>query len=167
MNSPPRFYRRPGCLVALGLLMAVAYGLSMLWDAVKPGCTTVVLDRLPSPGGVWLAVDEESTCDVGFLAGSDVVVGVRLLATKPPVRDIQVVGVDTGGYVDERPLVAWSASNVLRITVPLYSYLNILTRKVDGVRVDIHFDPDDPAARAAWLKQTDQSPDLPDDPAKP
>jgi hypothetical protein len=65
--------------------------------------------------------------------------------------------------VNERPLVAWSASNVLRITVPLRSLLNILTRQAGGVRVDIHFDPDDLAARAAWLKQTNLPPDPPDD----
>jgi len=86
--------------------------------------------------------------------------------TKPPFREIQVLGVDTGGHEDERPVIAWSAPNVLRVTVPLHSLLNILTRQADGVHVDIHFDPDDPAARAAWLKQTDQSPDPSDDAGK-
>jgi len=37
------------------------------------------------------------------------------------------------------------------------------TRQADGVDMDIHLDTDDPAARAAWLKQTDQSPDPSDD----
>jgi hypothetical protein len=141
----------------------VVYGLSALWDAVKPGCTSVVLDRLPSPDGAWVAVSEEFTCDVGFLAGSDIAVGVRLVATKPPLRDVHLVGVDTGGHEDERPHIAWSAPNVLRVTVPLHSLLNILTRQAAGVRVDIHFDPDDPTARAVWLKQTDQSPDPSED----
>jgi hypothetical protein len=135
----------------------------MLWDAVKPGCTSVVLDRLPSPDGAWVAVSEEFTCDMGFLPTSDIAVEVRLVATKPPPRDIHLVGVETDGIADERPHTAWSAPNVLRVTVPLRSFLNITTKQAEGVRVDIHFDPDDPAARAAWLKQTNQSPDPPDD----
>ena len=46
------------------------------------------------------------------------------------------------------------------------SYLNVLTRQAEGIHVDIHFDPDDAAARAAWLKQAGRSPDPPDDTEK-
>jgi len=148
------------------MLGAVVFALSMLWDAVKPGCTVLVLDRLPSPDGAWVAVSEEATCDVGLLAMTDVAVGVHLVTTKPPVRDIHLLGVDTGGHESERPLIAWSAPDLLRVTVPLYSCLNVLTRQAEGVRVDVQFDPDDPAARAAWLKQTGQSPDPLDDDAR-
>jgi hypothetical protein len=45
-------------------------------------------------------------------------------------------------------------------------YLNVLTRQAEGIRVDLRLDPDDPAARAAWLEQTGQSPDPVDDTAK-
>lgn len=151
--------------MALGVLAAFVYGLSILWDAVKPGCTDVVLNRLPSLNGAWVAVSEESTCDVGLLAMTDVAVGVHLITTKSTRRDIFLLSVDTGGHDDERPLVAWYAPNVLRVTVPLYSYLNVLTRHADGVQVDVQFDPDDPAARAVWLKHTDQPPDAMDDTA--
>ncbi len=37
--------------------------------------------------------------------------------------------------------------------------IEVLRRQAEGVEVDVHFDPDDPAARAVWLKQTDQLPD--------
>jgi hypothetical protein len=159
------FCRHPGWVIALGTIVVVVYGLSILWDAMKPGCTSVVLDRLPSPDGAWVAVSEEFTCEMGF-SMSDIAVGVRLVATKPPLQDVHLIGVDTGGNEDERPRAAWLAPNVLRITVPLNSLLHILTRQAGGVRVDIHFDPDDPAARADWLKQTGQAPD-PADGTKP
>jgi hypothetical protein len=133
----------------------------MLWNEMKPNCATVVLDRLPSPDGAWFAVNEEFVCE---MVDSDIGGGVHLVTTKPPFQEIPLLVVDVGGYADQqRPHIAWSAPDVLRITVPLHSLLNILTRQAEGVRVDIHFDPDDPAARAAWLKQTNQSPDLPDD----
>jgi hypothetical protein len=35
----------------------------------------------------------------------------------------------------------------------------VTKRHVDGVDVDIQFDPDDPPARAAWLKRTGRTPD--------
>jgi hypothetical protein len=167
MRSRPSFFRRPGCLIALGMLAAVVYGLSMLWDAIKPGCRGGVLDRLPSPDGALIAVTDEFICDVGFLPSTVTPAGVDLVTTKPPFRDTRLLVVDTGGYADQRPSVAWAAPNVLRITVPLHSLLHILTRQAGGVRVDIHFDPDDPAARAAWLKQTNQSPDPPEDSKSP
>jgi len=62
-------------------------------------------------------------------------------------------GVETSGNADERPRVAWSSPNVLRITRPLRSLPKVLTRQAEGVQVDVHFDPDDPTARAAWLEQ--------------
>jgi hypothetical protein len=136
------------------VLAAFVLALSMMWDAVRPRCTNAILDRLPSPDGAWVAVIDEDTCDVGLLAMTDITAGVHLVSTKPPLRDIAVLGVDTGGHDDDRPRVGWSAPDVLRATVGLRSILKVLTRQVEGVRVNVQFDPDDPAARAAWLKQT-------------
>jgi hypothetical protein len=149
-----------GCLLALGMLAVLVFGLSTLWHAVIPPgkCTNVVLDRLPSPDGSWVAVTDEDICDVGSFS-TDITAGVNLVSTIPPLRDIVVLGVDTGGNDNERPLVAWSAPDVLRVTMGLRSILKVLTRQVEGVRVNVQFDPDDPPARAAWLKQTG----LPDD----
>jgi hypothetical protein len=156
MRRYPPFYRRLRCLVALGLLAAGVCGLLVLWNAVEPHCTTVVLDRLPSPDGAWFAVNEEFTCDV---VSSDIGGGISLVTTEPPSRYVPVLVVDLGGYADQqRPHIAWSAPNVLRVTVPLHSLLHIPDRATDGVRLDLHFDPDDLAARADWLKQRNQSP---------
>jgi hypothetical protein len=158
------FHRRPGWVIALGTLVAAVYGLSMLWDAVEPACTTVVLDRLSSPDGAWFAVNEAFTCDV---VSSDIGGGISLVTTEPPFRSMAMLVVDTGGYADQqRPHIAWPAPNVLRVTVPLHALLHIPTGKTDGVRLDIHFDPDDPAARADWLQQTDRLPN-PADGTKP
>ena len=161
MTRFPAFLARVGgCHLALGMLAAFVFGLSTLWHAVIPPgkCTNVVLDRLPSPGGSWVAVTDEDICDVGSFS-TDITAGVNLVSTIPPLRDIVVLGVDTGGNDNERPLVAWSAPDVLRVTMGLRSILKVLTRQVEGVRVNVQFDPDDPPARAAWLKQTG----LPDD----
>jgi hypothetical protein len=51
MRWYPAFLRRPGCLLALGMLVAIVIALWKLWEAVQLGCTVVVLDRLPSPDG--------------------------------------------------------------------------------------------------------------------
>jgi hypothetical protein len=76
---------------------------------------------------------------------------------------VDILGVDTGGNVDERPLVVWSAPNMLRVTVEVRAYLKILTRHAYGARVDLRFDPDDPAARAEVLRERHDDPDPPDD----
>ncbi len=62
-----------------------------------------------------------------------------------------------------RPRVTWSAPDVLRVTVPVFAFMKIRTLHAYGVRVDLHFDPDDMAARARWLREQDLPPDLPDD----
>ena len=73
--------------------------------------------------------------------GDAITATVHLVKTTPPFQDIELLGVDTGGHNDERPRVVWSGPNVLRVTVGLYSYLKVLTRKAEGVQVDLHFDP--------------------------
>jgi hypothetical protein len=67
------------------MLVALAFGLSMLWDAVRGRCTHDVLARLPSPDGAWVAVIDEATCDAGWLAMTDITAGVDLISTNSPV----------------------------------------------------------------------------------
>lgn len=129
------------------MLAAFAFALSMLWDAVRPGYTHAVVDRLPSPDGRWVAVIDEYISDVGLLAMTAVTAEVHLVSTSSPIRDIEIFGIGTGGNVSERPRLAWSAPNVLRVTVPLYDYLRLQPRQVEGILVDVRFDPDDPMVR--------------------
>jgi hypothetical protein len=165
MTRYPTLFRWSGCLLTSGVIVAFVLAVVVLWTTVQPGCTHVVIERLPSPDGSWVAVIDEYTCDVGLFS-TDITAEVHLLTTKPPLQDIDLLGVDTGGNADERPRLVWSAPNMLRVTVPVQSFLKVLTRHAEGVQVDVHFDPDDPVARAAWLKQTGLPPDPADDPAK-
>jgi hypothetical protein len=153
--------------LALGVIASLFIGLAKLWDWVQPpgNCTHAIVDSRPSPDGAWTAIDDEYTCEGGF--SIVVTAEIHLMTTIDPARDVVVLGVDTGGNDDERPRFAWTSSNVLQVTVPLNSYMVLSTRQVEGVHVDLHFDPDDPAARAAWLKETNQDPDPADDSEKP
>jgi hypothetical protein len=65
----------------------------------------------------------------------------------------------TDGHNNLRPRIAWFAPNVPRVTVANLSHIEMRKRHVDGVDVDIQYDPDDPPARAAWLKRTGRTPD--------
>ena len=101
---------------------------------------------------------DEAVCLYGFGVGA-VVAGVHLVSMRDPARSADLLRVDTGAHEDERPRVAWTAPDVLQVTVPNRSFLKVLTREFDGVRVDLRFDPDDPADRAAWRLRYGMSPD--------
>jgi hypothetical protein len=146
MRWYPTFFRRPGCLLALAMLVAVVIALWKPGEPEQLGCTDVVLDRLPSPDGAWVAVMDESNCEVG-MGGNAITAGVHLVKTKPPLQDIDLLRVDTGGDIDDRPRVAWSAPNGLQVTVPLYDYLRLRYTSVEGLQVDVRFDPDDPLVK--------------------
>jgi hypothetical protein len=116
-----------------------------------------ILVSLPSPTGAWTAIINEETVE-GLLLTS-INADVALISKDNPAEPIDLLGVDTSGHAEARPRISWSAPNVLRVTVPNISYLKVLTRHADGVDVDLHFEPDDPAARAAWLKKIGQPPE--------
>lgn len=103
MKPRSPFFRR---LVALGILAAVVCGLSVLWNEMRPNCTTIVLDRVPSPDGVWVAVNEKFVCEV---VESDIEGEVHLVTTRPPFREIPLLLIGYGSYVNrQRPHIAWS-----------------------------------------------------------
>jgi hypothetical protein len=143
MNKNRPFFRRPGCLLALAAFVAVI-GLVRLiiWYELRAYYTHEVLLRLTSPTGAWAAAVIEKTVEGPLL--TDITAGVELVSREHPRESIKLLGVDTGGHNEERPRIAWSAPNVLRVTVPNLSDLKVLTRHADGVDVDLHFDPDDP-----------------------
>lgn len=164
----PAFLPRLGCLLALGMLTVFVLAVSRLWNAVQPPgkCTHVVLDRLPSPDGAWVAVIDEYTCDVGSFSTA-ITAELHLITTKPALRDIDLLGVDTGGNDNERPRVAWSVSNVLRVTVPLSDYLRFRNKFVEGVQVDIRFGQDDPMVKEVCRAYEDRLRGQVDDTMKP
>ena len=152
--------------VLLTLLAVVLTVVTIVWVATgvrEDSCEHATVARVPSPDGAWEARVDEAVCLFGFGTGA-VVAGVHLVSTRDPARFADLLGVDTGAHEDERPRLAWTAPDVLQVTVPNRSFLKVLTREFDGVRVDLRFDPDDPAERAAWLRQLRQYDNMSPDP---
>lgn len=146
-------------IARVGALPLAFYFLGM-WDArhgVAP-CEKDIVARLPSLDGAWEAVLDQSTCLVG-LGGASIVARVNLVSTRDPARTAVLLGVDTGGHGDEWPRLVWTAPDVLQVTVYDHFYLKVLTREFGGVQVDLRYDPDDPADRAAWQREHGMSPE--------
>ncbi len=99
-----------------------------------------------------------TACLFGFGVGA-VVAEVQLVSTRDPGQFADLLGVDTGGHEDERPRLAWTAPDVLQVTVYDHSYLKVLAREFGGVRVDLRHDPDDPADQAEWRRERGMPPD--------
>ena len=136
----------------LGTLLAIAAG-----DG-KDACEEAIVARVSSPDGMWEARVDEIACLYGMGVGA-VTAGGGLVSTRDPARTAVLLGVDTGGHGDERPRLAWTAPDVLQVTVYDHSYLKVLTRGFGGVRLDLRYDPDDPADRAAWRRAHGMSPE--------
>jgi hypothetical protein len=155
-NRP--FFRRPGCLLALAVLIAVPSLVAIaIWNEIRPYYTHVDLLRLPSPNGAWTAIVTEDTVDYPLWV--TVTASVVLASKERPTVTTDLLQIYTDGHNNLRPRIAWFAPNVLRVTVANLSRIEVIKRHVDGVDVDIQFDPDDPPARAAWLKRTGRTPD--------
>jgi hypothetical protein len=146
--------------MSLGLGAVLLTLLAGVWAVTgdrKDTCEHAIVARVPSPDGTWEARVDEATCKVG-LGGAAIVAGAHLVSARDPARSADLLGVDTGGHENERPILAWTAPDVLQVTVPNRSFLKVLARQFDGVRVDLRFDPDDPADRAAWRSKYGMSP---------
>ena len=148
--------------MALGLGTVLLALLAAVWAVTgdgdgdgKDNCDHAIVARVPSPDGAWEARIDEAVCLYGFGVGA-VVAGVHLVSTRGPVRFADLLGVNTGGHEDDRPRLAWTAPDVLQVTIPNPLYLKVLARQFGGVRVELRFEPDDPADRAAWLRQLRQ-----------
>jgi len=153
--------RRRGRRMALGLGAVLLTLLAVAWAITGDGkdtCEHAIIARVPSPDGAWEARVDEDVCLFGFGTGA-VVVGVQLVSTRDSARSADLLGVQTGGHEDERPSLAWTAPDLLQVTIPNPFYLKVLTRKFDGVRVELRFESDDHAERAAWQRQLDMLPD--------
>ena len=142
------------CIYAILLLIfAIGHAFENL---VSHGseCKASLVSEAPSPDGAWKAQVVEWLCE--STAVTDITAGVHLVSAIRPAETTEILSVDTGGHNDERPRIVWTAPNVLRVTVPNISYLNVLRRDFDGVHIDLRYDPDDPAARAAWRRHLEE-----------
>ncbi|MGI4797128.1 MAG: hypothetical protein ACRYG8_24360 [Janthinobacterium lividum] len=148
--------------LALGAVTALVVAAStagML--AARPGtdgCTESVVLRLPSPDGRWIATLVHSVCESG--PGLSAVVDVvRLASATDRTISADMLSVDTGGDEAGRPRLLWTMDGSIQATIPLQSLLEVMKTTLGSVHLRVRFDPDDPAARAAWLKQHHLDPD--------
>lgn len=140
--------------------LPLAFYIVGTWDArYGPNpCEEAIVARVLSPDGMWEARLDETACLYGMGVGY-VVAQAQLVSTHDPTRTAVLLGADTGGHENERPRLAWTAPDVLQVTVYDRSYLKVLTRGFGGVRVELRYDPDDPADRAAWRRAHGMSPE--------
>jgi hypothetical protein len=110
---------------------------------------------LSSPTGAWIATVAEDLVEGEVV--TDDSWGVYLISEQHPreTDDRELLFYDVDGTNHDRPRIAWSAPNVLRVTVPNLSSPTIVALHLDGVTVDLHYDPDDPVARAKWQRELD------------
>ncbi len=120
------------------------------------GCYLLTKNELISPDRRWTAVSDVQECPNPLT--TFVPAGVEIVSNTNPRHRARILDVDIGSE-DERPRVSWTASNVLRITVPNRSDLYVVRRNYQGVWIDLRFDPDDRAARDTWLKENNMQPD--------
>lgn len=115
--------------------------------------TPVLVEQ--SPSGSWKALVDE-TFDEPSWGGSVVIASVHLVSTRDSAEHAVILSLDEIG--EQRPWIAWTDADLLQVTVPNLSYLTVYRREYDGVRIDLRFDPDDPAQRAVWLRKQQISP---------
>ncbi len=148
--------RRVELVLAAVLLTLIAAVLMKARSSYS--CEEAIVVRLLSPDRAWEARVDEAICPVP-LGGAAIIATARLVSTRDPGRTADLLGVDTGGHDDERPRLAWTAPDVLQVTIYDQSFLKVVKRQFDGVRVDLRYDPDDPADRAAWRREHGMSPE--------
>jgi hypothetical protein len=146
------------CLTVLVLGCCLAVAATRAAPVAGDSCAHTIVATSVSPDGAWRAVVDEAVCESGGFA-SAVVATVGLGPVKGPARLTDLLGVDTGGHVEQRPRLLWAGDDVLRVTVANRSLLKILARGVGPVAVDVRFDPPDPEARATWLRSLGLPPD--------
>lgn len=122
----------------------------LLQDADQACRTPLVVARQTSPDGAWDAVVDETVCTrLGLVSlATRTFTTVRLVSTRDPSFAGQLLYTGSPGRRDyARPLLAWTAPGVLRVT--LGQSPHVRTLRFADVRVDLRVDPDDPAIRAA------------------
>jgi hypothetical protein len=106
-----------------------------------------------SPDGAWKSYVDETVYE-GALPGFTAIIETIHLASLRTATDVaKILTVDTDGHTNDRPRIAWVSGNILQITAANESPVRIDHHQYKGVRTDLRFDPDDPAARGAWLKR--------------
>jgi len=144
-----RGYRRSMIRNAIAVALIVLLPLTgcywFFFGFTGNGCTGTTVTEIASPTEAWKASVVDSLCESTWV--TDITSGVQLVSTRDATRSADILGVDTGGHDDERPRIAWTAPDVLQVTIPNRTYLKVLTLEYGGVRIDLRYDLDDPKAK--------------------
>jgi hypothetical protein len=145
------------CAVALTVLASVIALLICSNISVSPSDhERKILANLPSPTGEWTASVSEEVAENG--RSYKAIDRVAIQSTAYPTWSIDLLLIDKDGHRGNPPRIIWSAPNALSVTAPNLLRLRMLTRHAQAVDLDVRFEPDDPAARAVWLKRIREDP---------
>ena len=123
------------------------------WVEQSAECERSMLATSESPDGAWTAILEEHVCSTVMFGSTTVDAAVLLRqAVHQQGTPQYIFSVDTHSGPEMRPLVQWTASRALQITVPNKSLIGLRKRDYDGVKIVVLFNPDAPEERAQFLK---------------
>ncbi|MGH7152431.1 MAG: hypothetical protein ACREF3_00780 [Acetobacteraceae bacterium] len=111
--------------------------------------STVRFAAVPSPDGNWIAAVAEDNDGWEFSPDYP----VTLTSRRDPADHARVLYIVSTEESRGPPRVSWTNADELQVTVPSRSYVIDPRREYQGVRIDLRFDPDDPAARSGGLKR--------------
>lgn len=140
------------------LLFIIGSGIIWLKWQLSDTIWTVILRQELSPDGAWKSSIEETVSENTFV--TSIIDKVYLTSVRDPTQAVEVLTVATDGHASERPRIAWTAPDILQVTAANLSYVTrvglVFETAADfrfrHVVIRVRFDPDDPAARAAWLR---------------
>lgn len=121
--------RRPlkiGCL-PLCMLMIVTV---VSYCHLGSGCYLLTETRIESSNTKWTAISAVHECPSPL--STFIPAGVEIVSNANLRHRAEILYVDTGSD-DQRPRIAWTAPNVLQVTVPSKSDLTVLQHSYQGI----------------------------------
>ena len=140
-------------------LLLGGISLSLIGFAKQPlECDRKTISMMMSPDTTWVALLEEETCSGSGPATTGItdVVQVFRLGVPPNGRN-DVFAMAKHPLM--RPALQWLDSSTIQVTVPNISLIGLRKRNYEGISVVIKFDPNEPDARASFLKSLGMPPD--------
>jgi len=130
-----------------------------LWKYAQDIVWTTPVDAAVSADGAWKAVVDETVYE-GVIV-TVIIARVHLFSAHDPLKTAEIISVDVDGH-EGRPRIAWTAPNVLQVTVQELSYFTIKLCNYGDIRVDLRMEPPaHPEFRDEWLRTYHLSPERP------
>lgn len=105
-----------------------------------------------SPDKRWNATVDETVYEPGWGEYSQIILSLNLRSRHDPAESAKILSMEYYGHTSDRPRLSWSANDSLQVIVPNLSDVTVYKHEFSDIHVDLRFDPNDPATRAAWLK---------------